>query len=102
FDWPVSGQGSTRPARVVASSPGHLPASRILDGDDAAPIRRVLFARLTANDMLATAGVRTKSTRSPRFRSGSYHNGSTWPVDTGVIADGFRRHGLEAQANDLE
>jgi glycogen debranching enzyme len=31
-----------------------------------------------------------------------YHNGSTWPMDTGVIADGLRRHGAAAQADDLE
>ena len=28
-----------------------------------------------------------------RFGPGTYHNGSTWPMDTGVIADGLRRHG---------
>ena len=53
-------------------------------------------------DLLAGAGVRTKSTTARRFRAGSYHNGSTWPWDTGVIADGLRRHDFVAQADDLE
>jgi glycogen debranching enzyme len=64
--------------------------------------RTTLAARLSADDLLAGAGVRTKSTASVRFRAGSYHNGSTWPMDTGVIADGLRRHGFIVQADDLE
>ena len=98
----IGADGTTRPARVVASSPGHLLASRLLDGADAAPIRRQLVARLGEDDLLAGAGVRTKAIGAPRFRAGSYHNGSTWPMDTGVIADGLRRHGYHEQADDLE
>ena len=90
------------PARVVASSPGHLLATRLLDGEDAAPYRDRLVRRLLAPDMLAPAGIRTKSTTAPRFAPGAYHNGSVWPVDTGVIADGLRRHGYVRQADDLE
>ena len=89
-------------ARVVASSPGHLLTSHILDGDDLAHIRSVLAATLRSRQLLADAGVRTKSTTSVRFRAGAYHNGSTWPMDTGLIADGLRRHGFGAQADDLE
>jgi glycogen debranching enzyme len=91
-----------RPVRVVSSAAGHLLASRILDGDELAPLRARLMARLAAPDVLAAAGVRTKSTTAARFRAGSYHNGSTWPMDTGVIADGVRRHGHLRQAADLE
>jgi glycogen debranching enzyme len=98
----IEADGSTRAAGVVSSSPGHLLSSRLLDGHDAAPFRTALAARLAAPDLLAGAGVRTKSTMSVRFRAGAYHNGSTWPMDTGVIADGLRRHGFVAQADDLE
>lgn len=94
--------GTWYPARVVSSSPGHLLTSRLLDGADAAPSRERLMARLAERDLLACAGVRTKSTTAPRFRAGSYHNGSTWPMDSGVIAEGLRRHGHGAQADDLE
>jgi glycogen debranching enzyme len=51
---------------------------------------------------LGGAGVRTKSTSAPRFRAGSYHNGSVWPMDTGVIADGLRKHGARRAADDLD
>jgi glycogen debranching enzyme len=88
--------------RVVASSPGHLLASRMLDGDDAAHYRQALVARLLAPDMLAPAGIRTKSTTAPRFNPASYHNGSVWPMDTGIIADGLRQHGYTTEADDLE
>jgi glycogen debranching enzyme len=90
------------PVRVVASSPGHLLASRLLDGPDAAPQREALRRRLAQPDLLAAAGIRTKATTAPRFGPGAYHNGSVWPMDTGVIADGLRRHGHAAQAEDLE
>jgi glycogen debranching enzyme len=98
----IEPDGSQRPARVMASSPGHLLSSRLLDDDDVAPLRARLASRLMEPDLLASAGVRTRSTTAPRFRPGSYHNGSTWPWDTGVIADGLRRHGFVEQADDLE
>jgi glycogen debranching enzyme len=94
--------GSLQPARVVASSAGHLLDSQLLAGDDAAEQRQQLIARLAEPDLLAGAGIRTKSTTSPRFRAGSYHNGSSWPMDTGVIADGLRRWGHASAADDLE
>jgi glycogen debranching enzyme len=94
--------GTPRPARVVASSPGHLLASCLLDADDVAPIRERLIARLFEGDLLAGAGIRTRSLGAPRFRAGSYHNGSVWPMDNGVIADGLRRHGEDSLADDLE
>lgn len=94
--------GQVRPARVVASSAGHLLASRLLDGRDASAHRTALIARLGQPDLLGGAGTRTKSTTAPRFRAGAYHNGSVWPMDTGVIADGMRRRGAHRAANDLD
>jgi glycogen debranching enzyme len=98
----VEPDGGRRPARVVASSPGHLLASRLLDGPEAAEQRQRLIARLAEPDLLGGAGIRTKSTSAARFRAGSYHNGSIWPMDTAVIADGLRRHGADRAARDLE
>ena len=95
-------QSRGRPARVIASSPGHQLASRLLDGEDVTAIRTQLIGRLIQGDLLAGAGIRTRSTGSPRFRAGSYHNGSTWPVDTGIIADGLRHHGEAGLADELE
>jgi glycogen debranching enzyme len=55
-----------------------------------------------APDLLAGAGIRTKSATAPRFHPGAYHNGTTWPMDSGVISDGLRRHGYLHQADDLD
>ncbi|MDQ6671016.1 MAG: hypothetical protein M3069_09735 [Chloroflexota bacterium] len=98
----VESNGQLRPARVVASSAGHLLASALLDGRDAAAHRAVLIARLGQPDLLGGAGTRTKSIKAPRFCAGSYHNGSVWPMDTGVIADGLRLRGAHRAANDLD
>jgi glycogen debranching enzyme len=98
----ADGRASGRPARVIASSPGHLLAGRLLDGDDAVDMRETLIRRLFEPDLLAGAGIRTRSTGSPRFRPGSYHNGSVWPMDTGVISDGLRQHGHAELADDLD
>jgi glycogen debranching enzyme len=98
----VEASGQLRPARVVASSAGHLLASTLLDGRDAAAHRAALMARLAQPDLLGGAGTRTKSTTAPRFCAGAYHNGSVWPMDTGVIADGLRRRGARRAANDLD
>jgi glycogen debranching enzyme len=98
----VETDGTLKAARVVASSAGQLLNSRILGGDEAAEQRRLLIRRFACPDLLAAAGIRTKSTTAPRFRAGSYHNGSTWPMDSGVIADGLRRWGQRSAADDLE
>ncbi|MBV9359458.1 MAG: hypothetical protein JO023_28435 [Chloroflexi bacterium] len=87
---------------MVASSAGHLLDSRLLDGPQVRALRERLIARLCEPDLLAAAGIRTRSTGAARFRPGSYHNGSVCPIDTGVIADGLRRHGHAGQAADLE
>jgi glycogen debranching enzyme len=98
----VEADGSLRAARVVASSAGHLLDSYLLAGDEAAERRTALVARFGQRDLLAGGGIRTKSTGAPRFRAGSYHNGSTWPMDSGVIADGLRRWGQITAADDVE
>jgi glycogen debranching enzyme len=91
---------SDGPTRVVASSAGHLLNSRVLD--HAPEIAERLAQRLFEPDLLAGAGMRTKSTGAARFRAGAYHNGSSWPMDTGVIADGLRRWGFLLAAAELE
>jgi glycogen debranching enzyme len=98
----VEPNGQLRPARVVASSAGHLLASRLLDGRDAAAHRTALIARFSQPDLLGGAGIRTKSTTAPRFCAGAYHNGSVWPMDSGVIADGLRARGAHRAADDLD
>lgn len=50
------------------------------------------------------AGVRTMSTQSPTYNShaDSYHNGSIWPFQNGMILEGLKLWGYEKQAQALE
>jgi glycogen debranching enzyme len=91
-----------RQSRVVASDAGHLLTTGLLVGEDTRQHRESVRDRLLASDMLGGAGVRTKSVGAPRFNPGSYHNGSVWPMDTGIIAEGLRQHGYAEEAEDLE
>ncbi len=67
---------------VIASNPGHLIGTGILNHDQEA---RVL-ERLTESDMLTPWGVRTLSSREKAYNPMSYHNGSVWPHDNALLA----------------
>lgn len=53
-----------------------------------------LVKRLMAPDLFVpSAGLRTLSTRSKHFQPMSYHNGSIWPHDTEIFAQGLQNFG---------
>ena len=56
---------------------------------------------LTAPDMASGFGLRTLTSRSPRFSRLSYHGGSVWPHDTAVAVRGLARDGYVDQAAQL-
>ena len=87
--------GDKRPILSVASNPGHLLWSGIVPPDRA---QRVV-SRLMQPDMWSGWGIRTLSARHPSFNPYSYQNGSVWPHDNGLIAQGFKRYGFAAEAN---
>ena len=81
--------GAKSPCRVVASNAGHALLTGI-----AAPDR----ARRVAETLLGTScfsgwGVRTVASSAARYNPMSYHNGSVWPHDNGLIALGLARYG---------
>jgi glycogen debranching enzyme len=89
--------GKKRPVWTVASNPGHLLFSGIVPDDRA---ERVV-ARLMAPDMNSGWGIRTLSANHPAFNPYSYQNGSVWPHDNGIIAEGFRRYGFAQEAAQI-
>lgn len=101
--------GSGTPIETVRSSIGHVlwatwrhpdtgELVSVLDTKD----RRKLAKRLFQNDLFEPqAGIRTLSTRSIRYASESYHNGSIWPHDTGMILEGLRTCGYVREAAKL-
>ena len=58
-----------------------------------------LVRRLLAPDLfVSSAGIRTLSARSRRFSPASYHNGSIWPHDTAIFAEGLENFEYHAEA----
>lgn len=54
--------------------------------------------RLVGPDMFSGWGIRTLSTDHVAFNPYSYHNGSVWPHDNGLIALGMARYGFHDEA----
>ena len=75
---------------IVSSNPGHLLWAGVLSEDRAADVAH----RLMKPDMWTGWGVRCLSSLEVRYQPLSYHNGSVWPHDNGMIAAGAARYGL--------
>ena len=89
--------GEKRRVRSIASNVGHCLWSGLMPPDRAARVVR----RLMQPDMWSGWGIRTLSATHPAFNPHSYHCGSVWPHDNGIIALGFRRYGFIAEANEI-
>jgi glycogen debranching enzyme len=85
------------PVDSVASNMGHLLGTGILDEARTARVVTVL----TAPDMASGFGLRTLTSRSPRFSRLSYHGGSVWPHDTAIAVRGLARDGYVDEAAGL-
>jgi glycogen debranching enzyme len=83
--------GHKQPCRVRTSNAGHC-----LFGGIAAPDRaRRVAEMLVGDEMFSGWGIRTVSAGEPRYNPMSYHNGSVWPHDNGLVAAGFARYGFD-------
>ena len=81
--------GAKNPCRVVSSNSGQVLLTGI-----ASPER----AERVAGTLLGSAcfsgwGIRTLGLSEPHYNPMSYHNGSVWPHDNGLIALGLARYG---------
>jgi glycogen debranching enzyme len=83
-----------RQVRSISSNAGHALWSRLPDARRAAQVAH----RLVGEDLFSGWGVRTLSSRSPGYNPMSYHNGSVWPHDNSIIAEGLRRMGFRREA----
>jgi glycogen debranching enzyme len=59
---------------------------------------RGLVGRLLREDMFSGWGIRSMSAADEGFNPLGYHNGTVWPHDTALIAEGMRRYGFDAEA----
>jgi glycogen debranching enzyme len=83
-----------KPVKSVASNVGHCLWSGIVDEKYA----EQTVKRLMEADMQSGWGTRTLSSRHPAYNPFSYHCGSVWPHDNGIIALGFKRYGFTDEA----
>ncbi len=84
--------GAKRACRVRSSNAGHA-----LFGGIATPAHAARTAATLMNgDHFSGWGIRTIARGEPRYNPMSYHNGSVWPHDNGLIVMGFARYGLRA------
>ena len=89
--------GEKRQVRPVSSTIGHALWSRIVAEEHVPAVVR----RLMASDMFTGWGVRTISKLSGLYNPVSFYNGSVWPFDTALIANGLMKHGYAQEANRL-
>jgi glycogen debranching enzyme len=83
--------GRKTPCAVRSSNAGHC-----LFGGIASPERaRRVAEQLVGPEMFSGWGIRTIASTEPRYNPMSYHNGSVWPHDNGIVAAGFSRYGLD-------
>ncbi len=89
--------GQKRRIRSVVSNVGHCLWSGIASEQHAERVVR----RLMSEDMWSGWGIRTLSARHLAYNLYSYHCGSIWPHDNGILAAGFKRYGFADEANRL-
>ncbi len=89
--------GSKRQVDALTSNIGHLLWSGILDSDHGSATRTLLMSE----ELFTGWGVRTMSTRDCGYNPIEYHNGTVWPHDTSLVAEGLRRYGYRHDASRL-
>ncbi len=85
--------GDKRPCRVRSSNAGHALFTGIALPERAARVVNGLMSSASYSGW----GIRTIATSESRYNPMSYHNGSVWPHDNGLIALGFARYGFRRQ-----
>jgi glycogen debranching enzyme len=81
--------GHKRPCRVRTSNAGQCLLTGIAHSEHASRIAQWLMEP----ESFSGWGVRTVAAGEARFNPMSYHNGSVWPHDNALIADGLARYG---------
>ncbi|HTV19718.1 MAG TPA: amylo-alpha-1,6-glucosidase [Polyangiaceae bacterium] len=89
--------GRKQPCRVRSSNAGHCLYTRIALPERHAPLAKQLMSK----EMFSGWGVRTLATDERRFNPMSYHNGSVWPHDNAIIAEGLAKVGYRWEAAAL-
>ena len=82
---------------AVTSNAAHALWAGIATPEHAAALTR----RLMEPDMYTGWGLRTLSSHYPTYNPMSYHNGSVWPHDSALAAQGMARYGFREEASEV-
>jgi glycogen debranching enzyme len=86
--------GAKQPCRVISSNAGQVLFTGITSTERAQRVASTLLSPAAFGGW----GIRTIGSSESRYNPMSYHNGSIWPHDNGLIAMGFARYGLQKSA----
>jgi glycogen debranching enzyme len=89
--------GKKRPCRVRASNAGHCLYTRIAGPENA----KIMAQNLFSKNFYSGWGIRTIAEGEARYNPLSYHNGSVWPHDNAIIANGLARYGFKELAGKI-
>lgn len=89
--------GRKRPCRVRTSNAGHCLYTGIVSPERA---RRVTD-NLMNEDSFTGWGIRTVACTESRYNPLSYHNGSVWPHDNSIVANGMARYASKKMAGQV-
>ena len=93
----VALDGRKRPVDACTSNMGQCLMFGIVD-EDKAPL---VVERLMSPEMFSGWGIRTLASDMGAYNPASYHNGSVWPHDNAIIANGLIRYGFVEQAQRI-
>ncbi len=88
--------GEKRACRVRTSNPGHCLYAGIVSPDRAGRVA----LNLLDTPSFSGWGVRTVAAGEARYNPMSYHNGSVWPHDNGLIGAGLARYRMKEGARE--
>lgn len=91
----LDGRGD--PCRVMSSNMGHCLWGGIVGENQAHAVAR----HLLSESLFSGHGIRTLADTEVSYNPLSYHNGSIWPHDNSLIAEGLRSYGQEAMLEKL-
>lgn len=89
--------GTGEPVDAKTSNMGQLLGTTLLSADEEAQIARLLVDPRFASGW----GLRTMASDEGGYWPLSYHCGSVWPHDTGIVIEGMLRAGLRSEARTL-
>ena len=89
--------GRKRPCNVRSSNAGHCLQSGIVSPDRARHVADLLMSP----EFFTGWGIRTIACNESRYNPLSYHNGSIWPHDNSIIANGLAKYGYKKMAGQV-